>query len=90
MEGDPLRRGVDEPVGAFTLIFIGAGAAIAANGPQLVGDRWSHAWVWCAGPILGAAVAVAVYEYLYLRPSRPEPVGSSDSGVIEPRAGEPA
>src|SRR5438128_9007087 len=61
-----------------------------AFGPQLVGDHWSHAWVWYAGPVLGAAVAAAVYQLLYLRPAKPEPVGPADSGVIEPRAGEPA
>jgi MIP family channel proteins len=61
-----------------------------AFGPQLVGSHWSHAWVWYAGPVLGAAVAATLYELLYLRPAKPEPVGPSDSGVIEPRAGEPA
>ena len=61
-----------------------------AFGPQLVGDHWSHAWVWYAGPVLGAAVAAAAYELLYLRPARPEPVGAAETGVIEPRAGEPA
>lgn len=61
-----------------------------AFGPELVGNHWSHAWVWYAGPVLGAAVAAALYELLYLRPARPEAVGSADSGVIEPRAGEPA
>jgi glycerol uptake facilitator-like aquaporin len=61
-----------------------------AFGPELVGSHWSHAWVWYAGPILGASVAAAMYELLYLRPDRPEPVGSAGSGVLEPRAGEPA
>ena len=61
-----------------------------AFGPQLVGSYWSHAWVWYAGPVLGAAVAAGLYELLYLRPPRPEPVGPADSGVLEPRAGEPA
>src|SRR5437016_1565265 len=61
-----------------------------AFGPQLVGSHWSQAWVWYAGPVLGAAVAAALYELLYLRPAKPEPVGAADSGVIEPRAGEPA
>ncbi len=61
-----------------------------AFGPQLVGGYWSNAWVWYAGPIAGAAVAAIVYEFLYLRPAELEAVGSSDSGVLEPRAGETA
>jgi aquaporin TIP len=61
-----------------------------AFGPQLVGNHWSHGWVWYAGPVLGAAVAAMMYELLYLRPLQPEPVGTANSGVIEPRAGEPA
>src|SRR5690242_3327590 len=60
-----------------------------AFGPQLIGDYWSHAWVWYAGPIAGAAVAALLYELLYLRPARFEPVGGPDSGVLEPRASEP-
>jgi MIP family channel proteins len=58
-----------------------------AFGPQLVGDYWSNGWVWYAGPLLGATVAVVLYELLYLRPP-PPPVGSQESGVREPRAGE--
>jgi aquaporin TIP len=61
-----------------------------AFGPQLIGDYWSNAWVWYAGPIAGAAVAAILYEFLYLRPAELEAVGSSDSGVLEPRAGESA
>jgi aquaporin TIP len=61
-----------------------------AFGPQLIGDYWSNAWVWYAGPIAGASVAALLYEFLYLRPARLEAVGSSDSGVLEPRAGETA
>lgn len=61
-----------------------------AFGPQLIGDYWSHAWVWYAGPVAGAAVAALLYEFLYLRPGEIEPVGSPDSGVLEPRAGETA
>jgi MIP family channel proteins len=68
------------------------GAAVnpaRAFGPQLVGDHWANGWVWYAGPVLGAAVAAALYELLYLRPARLEPVGSAESGVLEPRASEP-
>jgi aquaporin TIP len=59
-----------------------------AFGPQVVGDYWANGWVWYAGPILGGTVAAVLYELLYLRPARLEPVGSTDSGVLEPRAGE--
>jgi aquaporin Z len=61
-----------------------------AFGPQLVGGHWSNGWVWYAGPILGGAVAAALYELLYLRPAEFSPVGTEESGVDEPRAGEPA
>src|SRR5437660_8489507 len=60
-----------------------------AFGPQLVGSYWSHAWVWYAGPALGASVAALVYEFLYLRPAALAPVGTDASGVREPRASEP-
>lgn len=61
-----------------------------AFGPQLVGDYWSNAWVWYAGPIAGATVAAVLYEFLYLRPARLAKVGTEDSGVLEPRASEPS
>jgi aquaporin TIP len=61
-----------------------------AFGPQLVEGDWSNGWVWYAGPVLGAVLAVIVYELLYLRPAKLEPVGSAESGVLEPRAGESA
>jgi aquaporin TIP len=60
-----------------------------AFGPQLVGDHWANAWVWYAGPVLGASVAAVLYELLYLRPARLKPVGSAESGLLEPRASEP-
>ena len=68
------------------------GAAVnpaRAFSPQLVGSHWANGWVWYAGPVLGATVAAILYELLYLRPARLEPVGSTDSGVLEPRASEP-
>jgi aquaporin Z len=79
----------------FDILFGGplTGAAMnpaRAFGPQLVGSHWAHAWVWYAGPILGAVAAAVLYELLYLRPARLEPVGSAESGVLEPRAGETA
>jgi aquaporin TIP len=61
-----------------------------AFGPQLVGDHWANGWVWYAGPILGGALAALVYELLYLRPARPIPVGTVESGVLEPRPGDAA
>jgi aquaporin Z len=61
-----------------------------AFGPQLVGSHWTSGWIWYAGPIVGGAVAAALYELLYLRPGPPTPVGAPGSGVREPRASEPA
>jgi aquaporin TIP len=61
-----------------------------ALGPQLVQNVWSDAWVWYAGPLVGAAIAALVYDRLYLRPVSPEPVGAPETGLDEPRPGEAA
>jgi MIP family channel proteins len=61
-----------------------------AFGPQLVGNHWSHFWVWYVGPLAGGVIAACVYELLYLRPARPAPVGPAETGVEEPRPGDAA
>jgi aquaporin TIP len=61
-----------------------------AFGPQLVQGYWTNGWIWYAGPFLGGALAALIYEWLYLRPPRPVPVGPPETGVIEPRPGETA
>jgi aquaporin Z len=61
-----------------------------AFGPQLVGNHWSHFWIWYVGPFAGGVIAAALYELLYLRPPRPEPVGPPETGVVEPAVGETA
>ena len=77
-------------------IFIGGpytGAAMnpaRALGPQLVQNVWSDAWVWYLGPAIGAVAAAWLYEYLYLRPLSPEPVGPPETGVEEPGPGRAA
>jgi aquaporin TIP len=82
---------------AITLdIFIGGpftGAAMnpaRALGPQLVQGIWSNAWVWYLGPALGAVAAALLYEFLYLRPLSPEPVGPPETGLEEPGPGQAA
>jgi MIP family channel proteins len=61
-----------------------------AFGPELVSHTWSNAWVWYVGPFAGGALAALAYEFLYLRPAQPEPVGPPESGVIEPAPGDAA
>jgi aquaporin Z len=61
-----------------------------AFGPQLLSRHWDDAWIWYVGPFLGGALAAVIYEWLYLRPPRPLPVGPPETGVIEPRPGDTA
>ena len=61
-----------------------------AFGPQLIARHWTDAWVWYVGPFVGGAVAALAYDWLYLRPPRPVPVGPPETGVLEPRPGETA
>jgi aquaporin TIP len=61
-----------------------------AFGPELVQNFWGEAWIYYLGPALGAVLAAALYELLYLRPARPAPVGPPETGVEEPRPGDTA
>jgi aquaporin Z len=61
-----------------------------AFGPELLSGHWTDAWVWYVGPFLGGALAALAYDYLYLRPPRPVPVGPPETGVLEPRPGDAA
>jgi aquaporin Z len=61
-----------------------------AFGPELVQNVWGSAWVWYLGPALGGAAAALLYEYLYLRPLEPVPVGPPETGLEEPGPGETA
>jgi aquaporin Z len=61
-----------------------------AFGPELVSRDWTDAWVWYVGPLVGGGIAALAYEWLYLRPSAPLPVGPPETGVIEPRPGDAA
>ena len=61
-----------------------------AFGPELVQKEWADAWIWYVGPVVGGAIAALAYEFLYLRPLRPVPVGPPETGVVEPRPGDAA
>jgi aquaporin Z len=77
-------------------IFMGGpftGAAMnpaRAFGPQLIQNAWSDGWVWYLGPAIGGVLAAGAYEWLYLRPLEPEPVGPPETGVEEPAPGRAA
>ena len=59
-------------------------------GPERVRTVWDEWWVYLIDPPLGAVAAALVYAWLYLRPEAPEPVGTPESGVLEPRPGDAA
>jgi MIP family channel proteins len=61
-----------------------------AFGPQLIVSEWSDFWIWYLGPLVGGALAAIAYDWLYLRPLGPEPVGPPETGLEEPRPGETA
>ncbi len=61
-----------------------------AFGPALVQNVWDDFWVWYVGPVIGAVAAALAYEYLYLRPLAPVPVGPPETGIEEPRPGDTA
>ena len=61
-----------------------------AFGPFLVHNHWNHDWIWFVAPLVGGAIAALTYEWLYLRPARPVPVGPPETGLQEPRPGDTA
>ena len=61
-----------------------------AFGPELLSRDWTNWWVWYLGPLAGGGLAALAYEWLYLRPPRPLPVGPPETGVEEPRPGDAA
>jgi aquaporin TIP len=76
LAGGPLTGAAMNPARAF--------------GPELVEGVWDDAWIYYLAPPLGAAVAALAYEWLYLRPLAPVPVGPAETGVQEPRPGDAA
>ena len=76
LAGGPLTGAAMNPARAF--------------GPELVQNAWDDAWVWYVGPLLGGAAAALLYEWLYLRPTKPTSVGAPGTGLDEPRPGDPA
>lgn len=44
-----------------------------AFGPSLVGWRWDYHWIFWVGPLIGAAIAALVYEYIIIPTEPPHP-----------------
>ena len=61
-----------------------------AFGPQLVQNVWTDGWIYYVAPLAGGALAALAYEWLYLRPLAPVPVGPPETGLEEPRPGDTA
>jgi aquaporin Z len=61
-----------------------------AFGPELIANFWGEGWIYWLGPLIGATIAAGAYEWLYLRPPQPVPVGPPETGVEEPRPGDTA
>jgi aquaporin Z len=61
-----------------------------AFGPDLVQNVWADAWIWYVGPVVGGAAAALLYQWFYLRPPEPEPVGPPETGLEEPGPGQTA
>ena len=61
-----------------------------AFGPEVVMNFWGEAWIYWVGPIAGALIAALAYEFLYLRGRGIAPVGTAETGVLEPRPGDTA
>ena len=76
LAGGPLTGAAMNPARAF--------------GPELVQNVWSDAWIYYLAPPAGAIAAALLYEWLYLRPLAPVPVGPPETGVEEPRPGDAA
>jgi aquaporin TIP len=76
LAGGPLTGAAMNPARAF--------------GPELVEGVWDDAGIYYTAPLLGGAVAALAYEWLYLRPLAPVPVGPAETGVHEPRPGDTA
>jgi MIP family channel proteins len=73
----PLAIGLTITIGIFAIGPLTGGSLNAARsfGPALVGGEWGGIVAWLIGPVLGAALAWAVYEYVLA----PQPEVAADS-----------
>ena len=72
-------------------------AAARPDHPAVVAyedDRLARELTYGELPVLvdrfAGALAALLYEWLYLRPLAPKPVGPAETGVLEPRPGDTA
>lgn len=73
----PLAIGLTITIGIFATGTLTGGSLNPARsfGPALVGGEWGGIAAWLIGPVLGAALAWAVYEYVLA----PQPEVAADS-----------
>ena len=59
-------------------------------GPALVDGTWGDFWVWWIGPIVGAALAAIIFNWVLLDFVGPSDAARDDEGALVPDQEQPS